>query len=182
MDATPILARHFGEGIEADTAAVNPATSRVGKEGNEWLPHQDTAHFALLAQTGEAVVGLASCVPADPGAAELGVLVEDSWQRVGVGTRLLRLLVAHGDQGGLTRLKACVLASQAWMLPVLGSYGTCEAWLRRGVFEVKSTGTAGDPGHESAAAAALSPAGPPQREPDRDQRQVAGAVRIGLRQ
>jgi hypothetical protein len=29
-----------------------------------------------------------------------------------------------------------VLASQAWMLPVLGGYGTCEAWLRDGVFEV----------------------------------------------
>ncbi len=78
-------------------------------------------------------MALASCVVADCGSAELAVLVEDSWQRLGVGARLL---VAHADQTGLARLKACVEASQAWMLPVLGGYGTCEAWLRHGVFEV----------------------------------------------
>ena len=94
------------------------------------------AHFALLAHMRESVVGLASCVAADPGSAELAVLVEDSWQRLGVGTRLLRLLVAHADHSGLTKLKACVLDGQAWVLPVLGSYGTCEVWLRHGVFEV----------------------------------------------
>ena len=93
-------------------------------------------HFALLAQAGETDVALASCVSADHGSAEVAVLVEDSWQRQGVGTRLLSLLVAHADQSGLPRLRASVLASQAWVLPVLGGYGTCEAWLRDGVFEV----------------------------------------------
>lgn len=97
---------------------------------------RSAAHFALLAHMGEAVVGLASCVAADSGSAELAVLVEDSWQRLGVGTRLLRLLVAHADHSEMTKLTACVLDSQAWVLPVLGSYGTCEAWLRHGVFEV----------------------------------------------
>jgi N-acetylglutamate synthase-like GNAT family acetyltransferase len=98
-------------------------------------------HFALLAQAGEREVALASCVAADlgsadHGSAEVAVLVEDSWQRAGVGARLLSLLVAHADRCGLPRLKATVLASQSWMLPVLGGYGTCEAWLRGGVFEV----------------------------------------------
>lgn len=94
------------------------------------------AHFALLAQAGQAVVALASCVASGRGSAELAVLVEDSWQRLGVGARLLSMLVTHADQSGLARLKAWVLASQAWVLPVLGGYGTCEAWLRHGVFEV----------------------------------------------
>ena len=94
------------------------------------------AHFALLAQAGQAVAGLASCVTTGRGSAELAVLVEDSWQRLGVGARLLSQLVAHADQSGQARLKAWVLASQAWVLPVLGGYGTCEAWLRHGVFEV----------------------------------------------
>ena len=48
----------------------------------------------------------------------------------------VHLLVARADQSGLDRLTACVLDSQAWLLPVLGRYGTCEAWLRQGVFEV----------------------------------------------
>ena len=93
-------------------------------------------HFALLAQAGEAVVALASCVTTDRGTAELAVLVEDCWQRLGVGARLLSLLVAHADQNGLGRLKAWVLASQAWVLPVLGGYGTCEAWLSHDIFDV----------------------------------------------
>jgi GNAT superfamily N-acetyltransferase len=94
-------------------------------------------HFALIAQAGETdVVALASCVAADRGSAEVGVLVEDSWQRLGVGARLLGLLIAHADQNGLPRLRAWVIADQAWVLPVLGGYGTCEAWMRDGVFEV----------------------------------------------
>jgi N-acetylglutamate synthase-like GNAT family acetyltransferase len=93
-------------------------------------------HFALVAQTGETDVALASCVAADRASAEVAVLVEDSWQHMGVGTRLLSLLVAHADQSGLPRLRASVLASQAWVLRILGGYGTCEARLRDGVFEV----------------------------------------------
>jgi GNAT superfamily N-acetyltransferase len=94
------------------------------------------AHFSLLAQAGQAVVALASCVATSCGSAELAVLVEDSWQRRGIGARLLSLLVAHADQSGLARLEAWVLGSQAWVLPVLGGYGACEALLRHGVFEV----------------------------------------------
>jgi len=93
-------------------------------------------HFALIAQADETVMALASCVAADCGNADIAVLIEDSWQRLGIGTLLLDLLVAHADHNGLPRLKATVLASQAWALPVLGGYGTCEAWLRDGVFDV----------------------------------------------
>jgi hypothetical protein len=81
-------------------------------------------------------VALASCVAADDGSAGVAVLVEDSWQRLRVGARLLNLFVAHADQRGQRRLKAWVLASQARVLPVLGGYGTCEVSLRDGVFEV----------------------------------------------
>jgi GNAT superfamily N-acetyltransferase len=94
------------------------------------------AHFSLLAQADQAVVALASCIATGGGSAELAVLVEDSWQRLGLGGQLLSLLVAHADQSGLARLEAWVLDSQAWVLPVLGRYGICEARLRHGVFEV----------------------------------------------
>ncbi len=70
------------------------------------------AHFALLAQAGQAVVALASCVATGRGSGELALLVEDSWQRLGVGGRLLSLLIAHADQSGLARLEAWVLASR----------------------------------------------------------------------
>jgi hypothetical protein len=82
------------------------------------------------------VVALASCVTDELGSAELAVLIEDIWQRCGLGARLVKMLVAHADQNGIGKLKAAVHASQAWVLPVLGRYGTCEAWLRYDVFEV----------------------------------------------
>ena len=93
-------------------------------------------HFALIGQVGETNVALASCVATDHASAEFAVLVEDSWQRLGVGTRLPGLLVAHADQLGIPRLRASVLSNQAWALPILGGYGICEAWLRDGLFEV----------------------------------------------
>jgi GNAT superfamily N-acetyltransferase len=71
------------------------------------------------------IVALASCRLTEEGAAELGVLVEDAWQRRGLGTRLLRDLVTHASRTGLRVLEAQVLAEQAWVAGLLRPYGTC---------------------------------------------------------
>ena len=68
-------------------------------------------HFALVAETHGKIVALASCV-----SGELGVLVEDSYQRQGIGTRLLETLVAHS---GHHQFRASVIPDQTWILPVL---------------------------------------------------------------
>src|SRR5207237_9038736 len=44
---------------------------------------------ALVATVGDEVVGLASLTRSEDGAAEVSVLVEDVWQRRGLGARLL---------------------------------------------------------------------------------------------
>jgi N-acetylglutamate synthase-like GNAT family acetyltransferase len=152
LAAAPGPPVHIRQATASDRPALAGMLARCSKQTRERRFHkyvccfpepylteavgECAAHFALIAQVGEAIVALASCVTADCGNAELAVLVEDPWQRLGVGARLLSLLVAHADQSGLERLKAWVLSSQAWLLPVLGHYGTCEAWLRHGVFEV----------------------------------------------
>ena len=77
------------------------------------------------------IVALASCRTVDEGAAELGLLIEDAWQRHGLGTRLLRDLVAHARGAGLRVVEAQVLAEQAWIASLLRPYGTCRvrsAW------------------------------------------------------
>lgn len=89
-------------------------------------------HFALVAVTapnapGADVVALASCRLVDEGVAELGILVEDAWQRRGIGGRLLREIAGHADRAGLRALTARVLAEQAWIIRVLCGYGTCRA-------------------------------------------------------
>lgn len=50
---------------------------------------------------------------------ELGVLVEDAWQRRGLGAALLRRLFAYGDQAGYAALVAHVPADNAGMLRLL---------------------------------------------------------------
>jgi GNAT superfamily N-acetyltransferase len=85
-------------------------------------------HFALVAGADDgAVVALASCRTVTPGVAELGVLVEDAWQRLGIGGLLLREIVSYALNNGLTTLKAQILTNQAWIVWVLRRYGTCAA-------------------------------------------------------
>jgi len=71
------------------------------------------------------IVALASCRLIDEGAAELGVLIEDAWQRQGLGTSLVRDLVAHATGIGLRVLKAQLLVEQAWIAGLLRPYGAC---------------------------------------------------------
>jgi GNAT superfamily N-acetyltransferase len=72
-----------------------------------------------------AVVALASCRAVDEGVAELGILVEDEWQRRGVGNCLLREIVAYAARTGVRALQAQVLADQPWIVGLLRRYGTC---------------------------------------------------------
>jgi len=73
----------------------------------------------------DGIVALASCRMTGEGAAELGLLIEDAWQRRGLGTRLLRYLVAHANRTGLRVLEAQLLPEQAWITGLLRPYGTC---------------------------------------------------------
>lgn len=78
----------------------------------------------------------ASCRAGADGTAELAVLVEDAWQRRGLGTRLLTQLIMHADRSGIRILTATVLGEQAWILRALRSCGTCRATVRMGTFQV----------------------------------------------
>ena len=97
-------------------------------------------HFALVACLDEdaegaavvdgtvvdgTVVALASCRAVDEGVAELGILVEDEWQRRGVGGYLLGEIVAYATKTGLRALQAQVLAEQPWIVGLLRRHGTC---------------------------------------------------------
>jgi GNAT superfamily N-acetyltransferase len=93
-------------------------------------------HFALVAEHDGAAIALASCRIDRDGGAELGILVEDCWQRRGIGTRLLSELIQHADYHGLRPLKAKVLAEQAWILQILRTYGACQTAITGNAFDV----------------------------------------------
>jgi len=58
------------------------------------------------------VVGLGSLIAGSEGVADLGVVVEDAWQRHGIGTVLVASLVAGAGARGITVITATVLGSQ----------------------------------------------------------------------
>ncbi|HEY3881059.1 MAG TPA: GNAT family N-acetyltransferase [Trebonia sp.] len=69
-------------------------------------------------------VALASCRLVAEGAAELGLLIEDGWQRRGLGTRLVHDLVTHAARSGVREVEAQLLAEQAWIGGLLRPYGS----------------------------------------------------------
>ncbi|MFI5047539.1 MAG: GNAT family N-acetyltransferase [Acidimicrobiia bacterium] len=66
----------------------------------------------------ETVVALGSWARVGTGA-EVALLVEDSWQRRGIGTALLDVLVAEARDGGVCQLTAAVLSESRHVLRML---------------------------------------------------------------
>ncbi|MEV7042065.1 GNAT family N-acetyltransferase [Amycolatopsis sp. NPDC051061] len=61
---------------------------------------------SVLAVFGREVIGLAQLIPSAAGGAEISLLVEDDWQRQGIGTALLARVAALAEAGGSTELRA----------------------------------------------------------------------------
>jgi GNAT superfamily N-acetyltransferase len=84
-------------------------------------------HYALVARAPSgAVTALASCRFGASGTAELGVLVEDSSQGLGLGGFLLTTLVQHAGRSGATTVRATMLREQGWIIRLLRAHGPCE--------------------------------------------------------
>ncbi len=80
-------------------------------------------------------VGFAS-LAGGPQGHEVAVLVEDRWQRQGVGSALLGGLVDVARQRHLSLLHADVLHEDAFSLRLLGRYGRLDVELDYGAFSV----------------------------------------------
>jgi L-amino acid N-acyltransferase YncA len=65
------------------------------------------------------VAALASLIPCRDGSAELGVLVEDTWQHCGIGRLLVAHLIATASARHITELTASVLARNAAVADLL---------------------------------------------------------------
>ena len=82
-------------------------------------------HDAVVARWAGAdnrVVGLASLAVStqDAGAvAELGVLITDAWQRRGIGTAMVNVLLDRARDRGVEWVSACVLPGRSELLAVL---------------------------------------------------------------
>lgn len=84
-----------------------------------------TDRFALVAARGDRLIGVSRFdrLPHDPHAAEFAVLVEDAEQGNGVGTVLLRSLLAPAQDLGVTNFKGSFLRDNRRMREVLTAAG-----------------------------------------------------------
>ena len=90
----------------------------------------------LVAWYRSCCIGLATiCTDAD-GIADVGILVEDGWQRRGVGTRLLTSLVDEARARGVTTVHADVLGDDRFIVQVLRRIGPVKVSVHRGAFSV----------------------------------------------
>ena len=86
-------------------------------------PHPDVEAFVGVPRRGDtrAVLALGSLHLQDTECAEVALLVEDAWQRRGVGTRLLVRLAEQARLRDLTVLQATVLSEHTHVLRLLNS-------------------------------------------------------------
>ena len=84
-------------------------------------------HLALVGETigsaGGRIVAMAQYAACEPLDAEFAVVVDDAWQRQGLGIQLLRVLAEHAARAGLAALAGFVLADNWPMLALVTRLG-----------------------------------------------------------
>lgn len=94
----------------------------------------DGDQLGVVARRDGRLVGFASAARTAPSSREIGILVEDAYQRRGVGRGLLDALVRRCRQDGTQLLVAEVLAEDSGLLALLRAYGPVDSRLSHGVF------------------------------------------------
>lgn len=104
--------------------------------------------LAIVAETadiaGSRIVALGQYAVCDPPDAEFAVVVDDAWQRQGLGTRLLELLAEHAARVGVSGFTGFVLSDNWPMLAFLSRFG-CELMADRDPSIVRAVKRLGEP-------------------------------------
>ena len=84
------------------------------------------------------LIGVARYEPTDAGVPEIALVVEDRWQRRGLGTMLLAELFRAAADNGITEVRAWVLADNRRMLRILATQAeVVERHMEQGVVELR---------------------------------------------
>jgi GNAT superfamily N-acetyltransferase len=100
------------------------------------LLREHPEHETHLAWCGARCIGLATLAANAEGCADLGVVVEDRWQRRGIGTRLVSSLLARAGERGVGTLHADVLSDDAFLLHALSRIGPLSVSVELGAVAV----------------------------------------------
>jgi N-acetylglutamate synthase-like GNAT family acetyltransferase len=90
----------------------------------------------FLAWNRSACVGVATLGAGATGIVDLGVLVEDAWQRRGVGTSLVASLLVDARSRGVTTMHADVLGDDFFILEALRRIGPLTVAIECGTYSI----------------------------------------------
>jgi RimJ/RimL family protein N-acetyltransferase len=76
-------------------------------------------HHVLVGLVDGELVGVASYERVDAASAEIALLIEDRYQHIGIGTRLIEELVSAAQRCGIRRLVADVLTGNSSMIAMV---------------------------------------------------------------
>ena len=102
----------------------------------ECQPIDRTIDQTFVAWHHSACVGLATLRPDGEEVAHLGVLVEDAWQRTGVGTLLVAALLKDARARGLSSVHADVLGENQFIVNALRRAGQVTVSVTLGTYSV----------------------------------------------
>jgi GNAT superfamily N-acetyltransferase len=100
------------------------------------LLRDSPANETLLAWSGSACVGVATLGVSAAGIVDLGVLVEDAWQRRGIGTRLVTSLLDSARAKGVATVHADVLVDDVFILRTLRGIGPLRVSIESGSYSI----------------------------------------------
>jgi len=114
-DDSAAIATIYNQGI-ADRIATLETEERTPEERVAWLAARGPRHPVLVAERDRVVVGWGSLNPFNPRkayeyVADFSVYVERAWRGKGVGSALLRALIARAEQLGYHKM---VLSAFPW--------------------------------------------------------------------
>lgn len=105
-DTAAVVAMHARCSAETVLRRYHSPVSRVSPRLARALL-QPADGLSLVLQVGDDIVGL-GLIASGPDGPELGIMIEDGWQKRGLGTRLLRVLVDEAAERGLATLSCLV--------------------------------------------------------------------------
>lgn len=129
--ADAMLIREFVRSLSSRTrylrfmSGVNELSAQMADRLTRLDHHRDAALIGIVNTDGvDRVVGVARyAANADGESCEFAIVVADEWQRRGLGSRLLALLVDRASSRGLKRIRGDMLAINAPMTAFAKSQG-----------------------------------------------------------
>ena len=123
--------KRFVAGLSTETLyrrRMGAGSHQLSQERLEQLTNPVAGREYALAATvpepdGEQFIGVARYALSAPGEAEFAIVIADTWQRLGVGKRLLLELIAHARSGGVKLLRSELLATNQASQALLRSAG-----------------------------------------------------------